>query len=212
MNFRSLVWLSSVFMISSGAALAQDNTYVSMKGGVGSAQDVDVGDGAPQRRVEYKEGYIVLGAVGKTHGAWRYEVEGQYQQHEVEGVTNPNTGLSLAGAKGEASLLAGMANAYYGFDTGGRLTPYVGAGVGIGNLKYDNYRTNSGQIIDDETTALVYQGMLGLDYMFIDRWSLTGEYRYLSTAGVETAELSSGSKQDSDFQVHTVMLGLTYRF
>jgi OmpA-OmpF porin, OOP family len=209
---RTHVWLAGVMMLASGAAAAQTNSYMSVKGGVGSPQDVDVGAGAPQRRVEYKEGYIVLGAVGKTHGAWRYEVEGQYQQHEVEGATNPNTGVSLAGAKGEASLLAGMANAYYGFDTGGRLTPYVGAGVGIGHLKYDNYRTDAGRIIDDETTALVYQGMLGLDYLFIDRWSLTGEYRYLSTAGVDTNELSSGTKQDSDFQVHTLMLGLTYRF
>lgn len=105
---------------------------------------------------------------------------------------------------GRIKLLAGLANAYYDFDTGTKLRPFVGAGVGIGQVKLD------GGAVDDDDTGFAYQLQTGVTYPINDRLSAQIGYRYL---GVNNVEVGSGAQAvRGDYHDQAVTVGLTYKF
>ena len=70
-----------------------------------------------------------------------------------------------------------MLNAYYDIDTGTKLTPYVGAGIGMARLK--------GSIKGDDAnaskskTTFAWQVGAGVSYAMTDNLALDAGYRYL---------------------------------
>jgi OmpA-OmpF porin, OOP family len=106
---------------------------------------------------------------------------------------------------GKIKLLAGLANAYYDFDTGTKLRPFIGAGVGLGQVKLDG-----GSAIEDDDTGFAYQLQTGIAYPITDRIFAQVGYRYL---GVADVKLGSGAQSFSgDYHDQAVTVGLTYKF
>ena len=144
-------------------------------------------------KVKGKTGWTADAAVGRQiDNHFRAEAELLY--------SNDKTKV----ADGRIKVLAGLANAYYDFDTGTKLRPFVGAGVGIGQVKLD------GGAVDDDDTGFAYQLQTGVAYPINDKLSAQIGYRYL---GVNDVEIGSGVQAvRGDYHDQAVTMGLTYKF
>ena len=144
-------------------------------------------------KVEGKSGWTMDAAVGRRIDShFRAESELVYSDDKAK-VGN-----------GRIKLTAGLANGYYDFDTGTRLKPFVGAGVGMGQVKFD------GGAIRNDDTGLAYQLLTGVAYPITDKLSAQVGYRYLSVNDVKVG--SSAQAIRGDYHDQAVTFGLTYRF
>lgn len=131
----------------------------------------------------------------------------------ARGVSQP-TGLAWAQSDGYAEILpsSNMLNGYVDFDTGTKLTPYVGAG--LGTVTYNLGGTGIGRSDIDSENAfndsdVGYQGMAGLSYDLADNWSLSAEYRY---AGALDYGRSYRTVEDWDDTSHSARINFTKSF
>jgi opacity protein-like surface antigen len=77
-------------------------------------------------KVKGKSGWTVDAAVGRQIDS-HFRAEGQLIYSDDKTKVGD----------GRIKMSAGLANGYYDFDTGTKLKPFVGAGVGIGQVKLD---------------------------------------------------------------------------
>lgn len=126
------------------------------------------------------------------------------------GDTGINTGLFLSeGGRMETTTV--MLNAYYDFDFGGDLNPYVG--VGIGNAEESVlFRTRGGNLTRDEDNGFAWQLIGGLEYQALPNVSLFGQYRYFQAEDPELGlKLLPGSiNVENQFQAFEI--GLRFSF
>lgn len=105
---------------------------------------------------------------------------------------------------GRTKVTAGLVNGLYDFDTGTKFKPFVGAGVGIGQVKLD------GGAVSDDDTGLAYQLLTGVAYPINDKLSAQVGYRYL---GVNDVKIGTGAQSvRGDYHDQAVTVGLTYKF
>lgn len=174
---------------AAGAASAQDTGWY-VRGDLGGNFQGEV-DGSPKAKAD--DGWIASAGAGYALGnGFRAEGELAYLDSDLKGATG-----------GDTTTLGAFANGYYDFDTGGKLQPFVGAGLGFAKVEVDS------PLVDDDDTGFAYQLKAGLGYKFNER--LTGEaaYRYL---GVTDVTLGSGvNRLDGDFTSQAVTVGLRYK-
>jgi OOP family OmpA-OmpF porin len=178
---------AAVTLLSAGAAAAAEPSwYVQGNAGAtfGSRLDADPAN------IKGKTGWNVSGAVGRDFGnGVRVESEIVYLSADAKN-----------GLAGKTETLGGFANAYYDFRPDSVWRPFVGAGVGLAQVKYRG--------ADD--AGFAYQLKAGVAHPFSDR--LTGEvaYRYLGVTGVEGG---AGVRSfDGDYRSSAVTVGLRYTF
>lgn len=170
-----------------GAAQAQDAGWY-VRGDAGGTYQPDL-NSTPS--VKGETGWTVDAAVGRSFGAFRTEGQILYSEadHKV--------------GDGQTKVLAGMLNGYYDFETGTRFKPFVGAGVGLGQVKLD------GGAAEDDDTGFAYQLQTGVAYPINDRLSAQVAYRYM---GVNDVKLRSGaSSLRGDYRDQAVTFGVTYK-
>lgn len=185
MKSLTLAAVAAAATFTAGAAAAQDaNWYV--QGNAGAAFESRL-DAAPDRKGD--TGWAVSGAVGREFGSnLRAETEVVYLSADNKGAT-----------PGKTAALGGFVNGYYDFNRGGQFQPFVGAGVGLAEVK------SRGQ--DD--TGFAYQFKAGVAHPFSDR--LTGEvaYRYLAVSDVKAG--AGPRRFDGDYHSNAVTVGLRYK-
>ncbi len=178
--------------------------YVRAFGGWSSLSDTDL-SGAASGRAGFGGGQIFGGAVGYDYGQnpFRTEIEFAYRSAEADG---------SAGISGDFASTTLALNGYYDFApvAGGRLIPYVGAGLAyITEIDFDL----SGGAAPGEYSdrgGIGYQLMLGATVPLSERWSLNGEIRYFDAG---TQELSgSGGLLSADYQTLDILLGASFQF
>lgn len=139
------------------------------------------------------DGYTAGFATGRRIGPrLRSELEFSYRRHEVSnnyyfygydvGYISIFPGPSRFG-RGEVHTYSSMANFYYDFDRtpNRRVTPYVGAGIGMSYIDTDVTYFGSGETTSNETT-FAFQAMGGLSAKLGSRANLFVEYRFFKTA------------------------------
>lgn len=144
-------------------------------------------------KVKGKTGWTVDAAVGRQFDS-HFRAEGELLYSDDKAKVGD----------GRIKVVAGLANAYYDFDTGTKLRPFIGAGVGIGQVKLD------GGSADGDDTGFAYQLLTGIAYPINDKFSAQIGYRYLTVNDVKigsVVKLISG-----DYHDQAVTMGLTYRF
>jgi OOP family OmpA-OmpF porin len=173
----------------SGTAHAQDTGWY-VRGELGSTFEGQL-DADPS--VDFDDGFLASVAIGRDYlFGMRAEGEVLYLDNDINGSAN-----------GDASALGVFANAYYDFNRDGRIQPFLGAGIGMAKVDY-----NDG-LIDDDATEFAYQAKAGLSYKISDQ--LTGDlvYRYLQ---VTDLKLGSGSSTiEGDYDTQAVTVGLRYK-
>ena len=185
---------------------------------------------------EFDTGYAVSGALGRRFDFFRAELEVAYQANDVDSHTGVTVGDGLAlGGEDAGVLITGsdgigvsvadfvgdgqgqidtifvMANAYYDFDLGGPLKPYVGGGVGVGFIDVD-YSPSGVGIIQDDATAFAYQAMAGLTYEVGPATELFAGYRYRATTDVEFDATLFSAGLDVENSANIVEAGLRFTF
>jgi len=144
-------------------------------------------------KVEGKSGWTVDAAIGQQIDS-HFRAEGQLIYSDDK---------AKVGA-GRTKLFAGLANGYYDFDTGSKLKPFIGAGVGIGQVKLD------GGPVRDDDTGLAYQLLTGVAYPITDKLSAQIGYRYL---GVNDVRIGSAAQEiRGDYHDQAITFGITYKF
>jgi OOP family OmpA-OmpF porin len=230
MNFRSALLavtgiVPALALTLAHAASAQPVTgpYVSLGGmydieSTVKAKDLIInGVAMPGKSdVVYKNGFVINPAIGYGFGdGFRVEVQGNIGRNGNDKV---ETG-GKAFVSGEQEVrYGGFVNAYYDFNLGLPVSPYLGAGVG---WELTNLRDFSGPINIAKTKgAFAYQGIAGVSYVItaLPGLSLYAEYRFLGLAGsrkvkfgYSEARLPSSVKLLAEYN-NEVGVGIRYAF
>ena len=143
-------------------------------------------------QVTPQTGWMAGGVIGYDFVGPRVELEGVYRQN--------TTGINAIGVGGfstQIGQLGILANLLYDFMPASVITPYIGAGAGIGFV--DGTSSLS-------STVFAYQGMVGLAWNADSniRVSLDGRYY-----GTSNPTLNSSSWTNNNF---SVMLGVQLKF
>ncbi len=154
MKLKSLLAATTACaLIASAPSANAGDLYVSVFGGLNMLAD-DSGpansDATSAWSSDADTGFVLGGTVGTTLDRWaqglRVEMEVSYRRNDLGGsyVTDapvaPNTGT----IDGNMSTFAILANAWYEFDIGSKMRPYVGGGVGWGRMRGDMVAVTSG--------------------------------------------------------------------
>jgi len=156
-------------------------------------------------------GYEALGQVGYGFGQVRLEGEVGYRQNALHRFTNV---LGQQSASGNIGGVAVMGNAYYDFSTGGKLTPFLGVGLGGLDLSADKIAAGGLPVTNGSDFVFAYQGIAGLAYAVNDNLAVKLDYRYLrSEKGSLSLDADYGTGNGRGaFVSHAFLVGFTYQF
>lgn len=215
MNIRTLaiaaVGLGVVAYAPAGLA-GPKGPFVGIMGGANFTGDQDFrGTGADiNRTVKTDTGWAVIPSVGYRYGnGVRAEFELGYRSNDVDKLT----GIGGAAGAGKMTAKSAMVNLLYDMDTGSRLMPYVGAGLGIARVDEKKVRpvgaaTNR---VNDDDDVFAYQSIAGLSYWVNESVELAAEYRYFATQDPKLHN-SAGVRVKSEYDSHAALVGLRLNF
>lgn len=183
---------SAAALTATAASAQQIDPQWYVRGDVGGtfASRIDGRNGARS-----DSGWGIDAGVGRSLGNG-FRVEGEALYLDGSG-KNHSADVQTTGA---------FLNGYYDFRRGSAWQPYVGAGVGVAQV-----RTSGGTaLVHGEDTRFAYQLKAGVSHPFNDR--LTGDlgYRYLR---VEDVKIGTGPAAiNGAYGTSAVMVGLRYKF
>lgn len=189
------------------------------------AQDADgIIGGAPQTvDTDYGSDFQLGVGVGRSFGALssdsigvRGEIELSYGEADADAIrfsgNGPASEINVAGGIRSTTLFA---NIYADFETGGALTPYVGAGVGVGRFSQDLFY-GPGVQVNESDTAFGVQLIAGVAYEVSDRLTLTADARYREFYNIKSNRFApSGASTgvvSGDFGAASVNFGARIAF
>jgi outer membrane protein OmpA-like peptidoglycan-associated protein len=167
--------------------------YIS--GGLGG--DLMMNSNTSGIQTQYKAGYVGVAAIGYGFGnGLRTEIEGNYRNNAVSKMKFASVTTTTGGY---LQNYGGMLNAYYDFDIGWPITPYVGAGVGLAQINLNGPRATATQlqtatvpgaatgyyINDTSAWKFAYQAIVGGAWNIGNGLALTLEYRFYGTQSPE---------------------------
>ena len=150
-------------------AFAQDGLYVELTPGVSILADSDLSGAsgaiaAGSATAEFDAAFVIGGALGfRFFDSFRGEMNISYRKADVDSITDIFGTLQGAG---DVGLVALMANVYYDLELEFPVTPYLGAGIGIGFIDVDPGNSNV-LIVDDSATEFAWNmGMSQRELIF----------------------------------------------
>lgn len=192
------------------AAHAEVDYYVAFGAGGSIHEQVDIENNNTSETFETTPfpGYMITGALGVDLGLVRLEGEILYNLYDLDDLESAGVESS---ADGSFATLAGMANAFVDFPLPFGPTPFIGAGVGYGEVSANNIEFGGTDLLDDSDTGLIYQARAGIAFGILPLTDLVLGYRYLVADGIE---LSDGGVEldDDQLESHIFELGLRISF
>lgn len=159
--------------------------------------------------IKYNTGWGVSGSGGYAwNNGLRTEAEIAYRQAGVDEVTGTGAGPVFDGHIHNISL---MGNVLYDFKNSTRLTPYVGAGIGVAFVNADEMRTIVSRTLDSNRETFAYQFIGGVSAALTRNLALTADYRYFRTLD-EKFRTNLDDRAATDNSSHNVMVGVRYTF
>jgi OOP family OmpA-OmpF porin len=137
-------------------------------------------------------GYAVGGVIGYDFVGPRVELEGVYRANQANLASS--TGQALGNNIGQLGILA---NLLYDFAPGSTITPYIGAGAGIG---FVDSNSSLG------STVFAYQGIVGLGWNVDTNFRVNLDGRYYGTSNPTVNNVGWTNNNFS------IMLGLQLKF
>ena len=185
---------------------------------------------------EFDSGDIYTLAFGRDLGQFRLELEYSGTDADVEthrGVSaggidlsgidagvliagnTSDLGVSVAGlvadGRGQIENSTLLFNAYYDFDMGGALTPFVG--VGLGQSQVDvTYNPSGVSVINDDDNVYTYQIAGGLSFNVNDNLSIVGTARYRDSGDVTVGSTLLPAQFDIENTSYLFDVGVRYTF
>jgi opacity protein-like surface antigen len=185
---------------------------------------------------QYDDGGFYSLAFGRKFESFRLEAEYSWTQADIDGHRGVNAGgidLSavdagvlitgnvgnlgvstaalVADGRGDIDTDTWMLNAYYDFDLGSRLTPYVGVGLGLSESELV-FNPSGVAVLSDEDRVFAWQLMGGVSYAFSDTLSLYGNYRYRTADDMEFSASLLPARFNIDVESQSLDIGIRYGF
>ena len=220
-----LVALAGALFCGSSVAANASGWYVGGDLGYNNTSDPDWTFTSGTHTTPFDDGWVGALKVGRDLGAWRAELEYSHRSNDAGYFGPPG---SMDPAKGSIRSNALMLNAYFDFAATGKVTPYLGVGVGGSKVEANDVRKDitgcCTGIVDDSDTVVSGQVMAGAAYEAAPNLDVTFEYRYFfsqkpsfdyAVACSATDSISSCGvvgQTSGDYRNHNVMVGLRYRF
>jgi OOP family OmpA-OmpF porin len=207
---------ASLLVLTSLPALAEDQgNYFSVGGGY-TIQETSHFSGPIDMRTKFNSGFGARAAIGHDFGMIRLEGEFGYRFNRAKSIAVTNAG-GLAGvasgpATGSVRAMSYLVNAILDLDFGGKVTPYLGVGIGPTHLRLRNIAAGGAVTGATSDDAFSVQGIAGLAYQLSDRLDLTLDYRYLNAIGDIQMKDSLGRNFKAPYRNHAIMAGLIFRF
>ncbi len=202
---RSLTPIALAAVLGAAVAMpaSAQNNGLYIQGDVGSSA-LEFDDGERFRTSDLyrdlKDNYDESGlmprlSLGYRSGNWRFAADYTLYRKIDESTDNSNANI---GAKIKAGGLG--FSVMYDFLEGSALRPYVGARIGVNQLKYDVHASVLGvsDSQSEDKTKVGYGAMAGLGLELGDHWTADLGYRY--------------NQLNSDLDVHEVTVGLRLTF
>ncbi len=156
------------------------------------------------QRVPPELGVRLTRWLGSNHG-WGLDVN--QSELRVEQSTLTDNRLTRLGYGGRVSVVT--MNAYHRWPAGGRLHPYIGAGVGFAFPGFE-YESAGGNAVASPLTGPAFQWVAGARFPLSERIALFGEYKgsYL----VNNIELTNGGSIRADSRLNAINIGVALGF
>jgi len=192
---------------SSAEMFHYDNAYLGAAGELNILENEDVRN-VINEEIKFKDGWGIFGTAGiRFNDNYRTELEVGYRDNKVKSIV----GAPVTGS-GHNRTWTFMANALYDFINSTPVTPYLGIGAGLADIKYSNVRLSSTTNIDDSSMRPAVQGIAGVSYKVTDNVNIFANYQYLTTSRYKI-ESSSGSGVATDqYKANEFLVGLRYSF
>ncbi len=217
--------------LKDGPYTAPSTIYFAIRGGATFADETDfdiaLGDATLNVENEYDEpGFFISGAIGVSLASWtgveglRGELELGYLRNDIDQHIVAGGAFDSADSFGETSAIFGLANIFYDFNQFGRIKPFLGAGIGIAKVKFDDHGVdlsgdgisngNNTVVQNDSDTGFAYQLSAGANITITESVDLELGYRYLGITGVDLTS-TTGPTSDVDVDNHIVYGGLRFK-
>lgn len=191
------------------------NWYATLFSGAGFPEEVGMTHDGTTYNTDLKTGFTLGAAIGtELAPGLRGELEFSYQRYTADDYTF-FAAQPPQFADGPANLYYLLANVWKDIDLGHRITPYVGAGLGVGIADINiEHQANNDPDLDDAGVGLAAQLGAGIRVPLYENISLDLSYRFkaLLTATV----LGDAGDQDEhgkmSFYSHLVQAGLVFDF
>jgi len=176
---RYCIALVLLLLISTPAHCKELYNYASGNIGIALHDKADVSDPAlagAELELEFNPGYCLGLAIGHQFVDKNFRAEGEFglQTNTIDKV---NGGSLSSSEDDELRLITLLFNLYYDFKNSSAFTPYLCAGVGLGNMKID------GADEDDAVTAIQFG--TGVAFQISDKLVLDLKLRHLETSDGE---------------------------
>ena len=170
---------------------------------------------------EFDPSLMLEAGIGYDHPAtgWRGEFAVGYRTSGIDRLTIANdggvgvalgvgslNGISSSSVSGDVGALSIMFNGYYDFDIDGRITPFVGAGVGAATIDSKAYALGV-KIVDDDDSVFAYQGTAGIACEISSFWTASAAYTYFATGDPDFVD-TAGGRFESEYDSHNICVGL----
>lgn len=156
-------------------------------------------------------------ALGRTFGPGRIEAELGLADNDGDTYKTVSPFQNEVDTDTRLNSTRLMLNGY--FDVlRGRVTPYVGAGVGMARIHYRVFAPRAPfptesprQLIDDKDSKFAYQLMAGASVAVSPRLALTGQYRWFNAGNFEGQD-ARGEGFRARYRGHNLDLGVRLSF
>lgn len=221
-----VVALSSTVLAT--PALARDGAwYVGGDFGAMIVEDVefDVGTTEDAIIVDHEYGFDGAGFVGYDLGAFRLEAEVAYKRARIDeletviglpgaaGFNRPIAQTFVDAGGGNTTALSFMINGMLDFGDDEGISGFLGGGVGIARVNFNNQRQfeNQGAFVDDSDTRFAWQLVAGVRQAITDTIDVTVRYRFFNVSDLEMIGFN-GDSFSTRLRTHSLLGGLTFNF
>jgi len=227
-----LMVLATVVSVGGPGARAELNSggdYVALRlvGGVSAVDGVS--DNGDSGTLEIRNDDDFVAGAGIAIGYdWsrnnlpvRTELEYTYRyRFDFDTRVNGGTGGTNSGVANNLSTHTVMLNAFYDIDTGTRIKPYAGAGIGWARNVSDANHTKLNilnfccdETREDSRDNFAWSVQAGMVYRLADDWRIELGYRYIDLGEVDGGAFTTGTLISADdYTSHDVLFSVIYRF
>jgi outer membrane protein OmpA-like peptidoglycan-associated protein/opacity protein-like surface antigen len=205
-------------------AFARDGAwYVGGEFGAMIVEDVEVDIGATDNALILSHEYGYDGGlfVGYDLGGFRLEAEVAYKKADLESFNTllrlPGEGVAFPSqrpfAGGNTSALSFMINGMLDFGDDEGISGFVGGGVGMARVKFNNQRVfaNTAPFLDDSDSKLAWQVFAGVRQAVSDNIDVTVKYRFFNVDDIRMVAFN-GNDSEARFRSHSLLGGITFNF
>jgi len=197
--------------------LGGDGIYATLSAGGAISHEMSNDGPLLNFDTELDSGYAFAGSVGyRWDEGWRLEVEAGFTEFDIgdivvtnAGGTNASTGTQAG--TGVVNIESVTANMIIELSGSADWRPYLLGGAGMATVDQANVGTSGAELVNDVTTAFVYQMGVGLDYRIHPGWWLGGAYRFMGTGDINMED-AGGQSFETQLMAHYFNLRGTVDF